>query len=91
MRNPSTKLCLFIISLSISLFGWAGNPCMPIAQACMKAGFYKGGNTEGKGLIEDCVMPIVAKQKSLPNNTFSEETLQQCNMMLKEKMKAKNQ
>ena len=91
MKNPSTKLGLFILTLSVSLSGWAGNPCMPIAQACMKAGFYKGGKTVGKGLIEDCVMPIVAKQKNLPNSTFSDATLQQCNVMLTEKMKAQNE
>lgn len=64
--------------LGLSLVSWADNPCMPIAQACMQQGYYKGGSSSGKGLIEDCVKPIVAKTKTLANTNFTDETLQQC-------------
>ena len=86
MNIQSKKLSCIILEVSFSLAGWAGNPCMPIAQACMKEGYYKGGRDVGKGLIEDCVQPVVAKQKVLAANTFSDDALQQCGAMLAKKM-----
>jgi hypothetical protein len=77
----------FIVAMSVSMSGWAANPCMPIAQACMEQGYYKGGNKVGKGLVENCVMPIVAHTKTIPGATFSETVLQQCNLNLKSRMK----
>ncbi len=76
-----------LLAMSISLPTWA-NPCMPIAQACMSQGYYKGGDKEGKGLIKDCVMPIVTGQKTLENNSFSADTMQQCKDMIEKKMPA---
>lgn len=73
-----TKKSLTVTLLTISISSWAANPCMPIAQACMQQGYYKGGASSGKGLIEDCVKPVVAKAKTLPNTTFTDDTLQQC-------------
>ena len=87
MNKLLCKSGLLIVAMSVSVSGWTfGNGCMPIAQACMKAGYYKGGNTTGKGLIEDCVMPIVAKTKTLPNTMFTDDQLQQCKAKLAEKM-----
>lgn len=34
-------------------------PCLKIEQACKAAGFVKGGAKEGKGLIVDCVKPLL--------------------------------
>lgn len=66
---------------------WATNPCMTIAQACMKAGFYKGGDKVGKGLMINCVMPIANHQKSLPDTNFDDNALQECKTLLVETMK----
>ena len=66
---------------------WANNPCMPIAQACMKAGYYKGGDKVGKGLVINCVMPIVHKRKTLPDTNFDDNALHQCKTILVETMK----
>ena len=76
----------FILAMGVTLSGWAANPCMPIAQACMQEGFYKGGSKVGKGLVENCVMPVVAGTKTLPNATFTADVLQQCGVKLKAKM-----
>lgn len=78
-----------ILAMSASLYTWAANPCKPIAKACMKEGYYKGGNKVGKGLIENCVMPIVEQNKTLPNTTFSDTTLQQCKEKLMQQIKNK--
>lgn len=91
MRIGFSKLALSVVALSACVVSWAGNPCMPIAQACMKEGFYKGGNNVGKGLVEDCVMPVTAKQKNLPDSNFSDEVLQQCSAMLAKKMQKQGQ
>ncbi len=69
MKKPH-GFCVFLIIAGLSSAGWA-NPCMPMARACEKAGFYKGGNKTGKGLIMDCVMPIVMGNKSLPGTSFN--------------------
>ena len=67
--------------------GWSTPPCAPIAKACEQAGYYKGGNTVGKGLITNCMIPILKNQKHLPNATFDNNTLQLCDMQLRELMK----
>lgn len=91
MKKVFFKQALSIVALSVSVVSWAGNPCMPIAQVCMKEGFYKGGNNVGKGLIEDCVMPVVSKQKTLPGSSFNDDVLQQCGAMLAKKMQKQGQ
>lgn len=91
MNIQSTKIGFVILAISFSITGWAANPCMPIAQACMKEGYYKGGQNVGKGLIEDCVQPVVTKQKTLANGSFSDDVLQQCGAMLAKKMKSQGQ
>ena len=80
------KIIGLVIMVLISSMAIA-NPCMPIAKACMKEGYYKGGSKEGKGLIKDCVMPVLSNEKSFPGITFSDETRQQCDAKLKQSMK----
>lgn len=75
-----------VLSMSMAASTWAANPCAPIAQACMSAGYYKGGNKVGKGLIENCVMPVSAKTKTLANTNFSDETLKQCQTTIAARM-----
>ena len=91
MNKLNFKLGIFTLVMCTTLCGWATNPCMPIAEACKHEGFYKGGNMVGKGLIENCVMPVVAHKKTLPNTTFSDTTLQQCGVEITGKMKARQQ
>jgi hypothetical protein len=90
MNNLLIKSAMAMVMFAPSIPSFAGNPCMPIAEACMDAGFYKGGEKEGKGLVINCVQPITEKQKTLPNTSFSDETLQQCSATIAEKMKEQN-
>ena len=83
ISNLGAALCVVLCSIGAV---FANNPCMPIAQECMKEGYYKGGEKEGKGLVKDCVMPVLSNQKSFEGVTFTEETRQQCSAMLTEKM-----
>ena len=83
MNKFTAVFAVLTLTVSASV---SANPCMSIAQACMKEGYYKGGNTEGKGLIEDCVMPVVSKSKTLPNTAFTDSELASCGAMLKKKM-----
>lgn len=64
--------------------GWSTPPCAPIARACEHAGYYKGGSAVGKGLITNCMIPILKKQKNLPDVTFNDDTLQLCDIQLRE-------
>lgn len=91
MNKLYCKLALVFLAMGISISGWAmmDMPCMPIAQECMKAGFYKGGHDKNMGLIEDCVMPVTEKTKTLPNTNFTDEQLQNCKAKITEKMKEK--
>ena len=43
------KYIALAVIMGASMQSWAANPCMPIAKACMKAGYYKGGITLAKG------------------------------------------
>jgi hypothetical protein len=79
-----------VLAMGFCVQGWAANPCLPIAQACMQQGYYKGGNKVGKGLVDNCVMPIATKKKTLPNTTFSDAVLEQCQAALEAKLQQKN-
>ena len=52
-------------------------PCMKIEQACEAAGFAKGKAKEGKGLVVNCMNPIL-EGKSVPGVTIDETTIQAC-------------
>ncbi len=88
MNKLYAVLGMTVSSLIIATPSFA-NSCMPIAQACMKQGYYKGGHDTGKGLIEDCVMPVVRKEKTLPNESFTDEALSQCDATIQKKMEQK--
>ena len=48
----------------IPLVAWgAADPCAPIKAACEAAGFKHGGHSSGKGLMKDCIHPIVSGQQ----------------------------
>ena len=53
------------------------HPCMKIEQACNAAGFVKGRAKEGKGLIVNCMKPLLAG-KSVPGVTVDAATIQHC-------------
>lgn len=88
MNKSYAILALLSLTLCMSLPSLAAGPCKPIADACMKEGYYKGGSDKGKGLIKDCLMPVVAKTKTLPDTNFSDTTLQECKAKLGNEMKA---
>lgn len=88
------KLCAILALLSLTLCASlstlaADRPCKPITEACMKEGYYKDGAKVGKGLVKDCLMPVVAKTKVLPNTNFSDAMLQACKDKLANEMKTK--
>jgi hypothetical protein len=78
-------LAAFILSITASLSSYAANPCMPIAEACKQQGYSRSG-PEGKMLIKNCVMPVASGEKTLPNTNFDQTVLQQCKMLIMEKM-----
>lgn len=79
---------LILLAMSAYASACAANPCMPIAQACMKEGYYKGGDAKGKGLVKNCVMPVVEKSKTLPNVLFTDTQLQNCKAVIAVKMQS---
>ncbi|AHE66914.1 hypothetical protein Loa_01361 [Legionella oakridgensis ATCC 33761 = DSM 21215] len=67
MNKLHLKLCVLMAAMGISLPGWAEDtPCKSLAEACVQEGYYIGGNKVGKGLVEDCVMPIINHKKRYP-------------------------
>lgn len=88
MKKLISNFSVFALLFCVSAYSWAG-PCMPIAAACKMNGYVKGGEKEGKGLIKDCVMPIVMGTKTLPKTNFTDEQRQQCKAKISEKMKNK--
>lgn len=83
MKKIILFVCCALFAFSTMSFA---NPCRSIAMACMKAGYYKGGNAEGKGLVMNCMMPITGKKMSLPNTSFTDGTLNECHAMMVKKM-----
>jgi hypothetical protein len=62
-----TKRTIFFLAClcvpSSSAFAQApggGHPCAKLKAACEAAGYVKGGAKEGKGLLKDCMMPVMA-------------------------------
>lgn len=90
MNKFAIKAGLFSLLMGITFYSFAG-PCKPIAMSCMQNGYYKGGERSGKGLIKDCVLPVVSGNKTLPNTSFSPEQLEKCKMKIAEKLKGKMQ
>lgn len=86
-----TKLAFtFVVSVLVASFVVSANaasPCKPIADACKKLGFYVGGNTVGKGLVDNCIMPVTMHKKTLANTSFSDAMLKECHDEVINKMK----
>jgi hypothetical protein len=57
MKKVTQLLVIGFVSCFLSN-AWAG-PCEQIKQACSQAGFIKGEAKVNKGLIRDCVNPIM--------------------------------
>jgi hypothetical protein len=91
MKKLHTQLAIIPVLMSLSAFTWAMGPCMPIAKACMMNGYYKGGDKVGKGLVKNCVMPIVAGNKTLPSANFTDAQKMQCGAEIKQKLQGKMQ
>ena len=88
MKKIYLILIAFVLAtISCSIF--AANPCKPIAEACMKDGYYRGGEAQGKGLVKDCVMPVASGEKSLSGMNFDAATLQACKTTVMEKMQSR--
>jgi hypothetical protein len=66
---------------------WATTPCSTIYKACRDAGFYLGGGDVGKGIVYNCMMPIVDQEKLLPNTNFDKLTLTMCYVWLHDKFR----
>lgn len=79
-------LTLYCFTFALSTTSIFANPCKDVAHACMKAGYYKGGNATGKGLVVNCMLPVTAKKMTLPNTNFSDQTLSSCHSMIAQKM-----
>ncbi len=75
-----------ILTLGIIGSGWADQACLPIARECMKLGYVKGGYKEHKGLVMDCIIPILKNKKTIPNVTFSTTVRQQCQLEIAQKL-----
>jgi len=86
MNKILTLMIVFIVAISASLPSFSASYCRSIAKACMKAGYYQGGNSVGKGLVVNCMLPVTAKKMSLPNTYFSNKTLSRCRAEIMQKM-----
>lgn len=80
MHRIFSVLCCITFSGAL----WATSPCTSIFIACKQAGYYQGGSTVGKGLISNCMIPVVNRQMQLPETNFDESNLTQCKSQLRE-------
>lgn len=59
------KFCAIVVSIFMLMFSvsaWSDAPCKTIEAACKAAGYYKGGASAKKGLLQDCIKPITEGQ-----------------------------
>ncbi|MBY0471739.1 hypothetical protein K2X30_11285 [bacterium] len=79
-----------LIALSVFLFAvsaswaetpeeanWNKHPCAKIYKACHKGGFIKGGHQEGKGLVINCMKPLM-EGKTVPGVTVDAAVIKAC-------------
>ena len=61
MKKHSMTLAtaLLTFGLTVGISARAGHPCEKIREACKAAGFKKGDHKDKKGLMKDCVHPIM--------------------------------
>lgn len=86
MRVLFTILAILTMSIALYLPAFAQSPCKDIVKACTDQGYYKGGNTKGKGLVVDCILPITEGSKTIPGTNFSPSTLKACREKVMEEM-----
>jgi hypothetical protein len=63
-------ICIGLVAASLSVSAWSADPaaapsasshpCKTIEAACSAAGFIKGGAKTGKGMMKDCMKPIMS-------------------------------
>lgn len=68
---------------NMTMSGKSAKPCKSIRAACMAAGYTKGGKN-GKGLMKDCMKPLMAGQQVQGVNVDSKD-MQACQMKMKQK------
>jgi hypothetical protein len=64
-------------SASVPAGGGQEHPCKAIAKACEAAGFVKGGEAQGKGLMRNCIKPLMEGQ-TVAGVSVSPEEIQAC-------------
>jgi hypothetical protein len=57
--------------------GQGGHPCKAIEEACKSAGFMKGGEASGKGLMMNCMKPVM-EGKQVAGVSVDSTTVQAC-------------
>jgi hypothetical protein len=86
MKKFIIAVSFFALMLSFSTT--FANPCKYIARACMNAGYYKGGNSVGRGLVVNCMLPVTSKKMQLRNISFSDQTLNACHNLIVQKLES---
>ena len=76
------KIFLGLLFLSATATVFAQNSCNAIAQACKKAGYYHGGSSVHKGLVANCMLPVVNKKPIISLSDFSDRDLEECKAFL---------
>ena len=63
MHQPWNRVAwvsvLFFLSVSLTSLAFPQSACEQIKSACTKAGFVQGGVKSGRGLMVDCIQPIM--------------------------------
>jgi hypothetical protein len=83
-------LLTVIVATGLSASAWAADttpaaesaagpnhPCRAIAELCKAAGFVKGGASTGKGLLKNCMEPIMSGQ-AVSGVSVSADEVQAC-------------
>lgn len=58
-RRIPAAIFLAIAVLAVPSVAWAAGPCDVLTELCARRGFVAGGVSSGKGLIADCLAPIL--------------------------------
>ncbi len=80
--TPAQLASVLLVALCMHLPAGAADagPCDPILNACSAAGFIEGAAKSGKGIIVDCLSPVLSgaqKIDGLPK--FDAKTIAECN------------
>ena len=73
------KLKAIAIACVLALGGTAfgAGPCKQISNACVAAGYYKGGAKQGRGLYRNCIQPLLGGA-AVANVSVDAGTVQAC-------------